>query len=372
MSVAALAEPLTGPIDGSRSNPGESVGRERQQRLRRLGIYTPDMLDKAADARASQAYLVHELIRDRSINLLVGDSNLGKTPLAIQLGLCVASCSPFLGLAVQQGAVLYCDGESDLHGFRVMVRDIAHALGLPSEPFAFHVWSPNWEDKSVSQPQWSAALGNGLRDRIEEVKPALVIVDPLRVFWNRAETKTEEAAGLIAFLRDLQRLFGCSFLISHHRRKVNQQAPPPSLVDNPRQWFQEAAGAHALVNQTDTRLGVVPHDGQGDLLLGGLVRGQGPLPPFHLYRLTNEAGDPVAYGRLTGMQLLNTTDRGVFDRLPSRFRFKDAEALFSGSGSNASRFLRKCASVDVLTKEGKDYVKVEAVNVERMECVERV
>ena len=40
------------------------------------------------------------LIRNQSVNLLVGDSGLGKTPLGIQLGVCVAAGLSFLGLQV--------------------------------------------------------------------------------------------------------------------------------------------------------------------------------------------------------------------------------------------------------------------------------
>jgi RecA-family ATPase len=66
--------------------------------------------------------LIEGLITDRSVNLLVGDSNLGKTPLAVTLGLAVASGKPFLGRTVRPGPVLYCDAETSLPEFVKMLK----------------------------------------------------------------------------------------------------------------------------------------------------------------------------------------------------------------------------------------------------------
>src|SRR5262245_55632050 len=95
---------------------------DRRKQMRELGIATPLTLEEAVKAEAKQPYLIDGLLRTRSVNLLVGDSGLGKTPLGIQLGVCVAAGLPFLGLEVRQpGSVLYCDAESDLPSFLEML-----------------------------------------------------------------------------------------------------------------------------------------------------------------------------------------------------------------------------------------------------------
>ena len=132
---------------------------------------------------------------------------------------------------------------------------------------------------------------------------------------------------------------------------------------------QEAAGAHALVNHSDARIGVVPHPGQGDLVLGGFIRGSGRITPLDLKRVL-EDGMPVGYQLLTGIGHLNAADQAVFNSLPSRFRFKDASnAMGQSSGSNVVRFLSKCCSLAILRKEGREYEKV-APALERMEGLE--
>jgi len=206
-----------------------------------------------------------------------------------------------------------------------------------------------------------------LTERVKAVQPSFVAVDALRTFWPDAETKNKEAAETIASLRKLKDV---TWLLLHHRRKLNQQAPVAILEENPHAWFQETAGAYALVNQSDTRLGVMPGVGQTDLLLAGFLRLVGPIGTLDLARVMDDEGKPIGYRPLTGIEHLRPEDRATFLRLPDRFRFKDVQAVMgSTSGSNVSRLVAKCCSLGLAKKDGVEYVKA-ITAVERMECVE--
>ena len=369
--TADVTESATALIHLAPSNYQIDAEADRLERLRRLGIYTSQSLAQAARTQAEQPYLVEGLLRIPSVNLLVGDSGLGKTPLGIQLGICVAAGLPFLGLQVPKcGRVLYCDAESDLSSFQEILTAISRFLGLSEPPANFHVWSPNWEshiDAREAHSSWSVKL----TDRVHSVEPSLVIVDPLRMFWLQAENGNDDAAAVIKSMRSVSGPTGCVWVITHHRRKVNQQIAVSALAEDPHAWFQEAAGAHALVNQSDTRIGVVPNGRNADLLLGGFVIGTGPLVPLDLARVTDDNGTPVGYRLLTGVDRLSSEDRAAFDRLPHRFRFKDVRAAMGGtSDSNANRLVKKCCTLEIVTKEGTEYVKVGS-NMERLERVER-
>lgn len=273
--------------------------------------------------------LIEGLLRERSVNLLVGDSGLGKTPLAIQIGVCVATGLPLFGRRVQQGRVFYCDAESDLPGFWEMLNAISRYLELAEPPLDFHVWSPNWAtDLRFNEvgTSWSTEL----LSRVSVVRPRLVIVDPLRMFLPEAETNSQQAAMMITSLRRLSGSTGTSWLILHHRRKVGQKGSVADLVDNPHFLFQEAAGAHALVNQSDTRIGVIPGSGQADLLAAGFRRGFGAIAPLDLVRDMEDDGTPIGYRLLTGIEHLRPEDRAIFDNLEPRFRFKDVLAAMGG------------------------------------------
>jgi RecA-family ATPase len=173
---------------------GEPVGvTEQDQRLRRLGIYTPQTLRKAVARDAKKPFLVEGLLRMRSVNLLVGDSGLGKTPLAIQIGICIAAGIPLFGHRVQQGRVLYCDAESGRAEFCETLQVISRFLGLQDAPPDFHVWSPNWEIERSEQKSWWSP-GMRLKEIVDEVSPIFVVADAFRTFWPTAEVKNSDAA----------------------------------------------------------------------------------------------------------------------------------------------------------------------------------
>jgi hypothetical protein len=145
------------------------------------------------------------------------------------------------------------------------------------------------------------------------------------------------------------------------------------LVENPQAWFQESAGSLALVNQSDTRIGVEPHSrGEADLLVAGFVRGTGSITPLDLARVSDDNGNPVGYRLLTGRELLNPENRTLYDDLGERFRFKDVQARMGGSSaSNVTRLLKKCDSLQIAKKDGKDYIKTVPTmeSMEGLECL---
>lgn len=98
------------------------------------------------------------------------------------------------------------------------------------------------------------------------------------------------------------------------------------------------------------------------------------MTPLDLARTTDADGNPIGYTLLTGIEHLTAADNGAFEALPIRFRFKDVRQCMGGkSDSNADRLLKKCMSLEIVRKEGNEYVKTAHVaTLERMECVESV
>jgi len=351
-----LLPPAPTAFDGAEIEP--------TTRLRTLGIFTPRELKAEVQKSEKQPFMIEGLLRPQSINFLVGDSGLGKTPLAIQFGLCVASGKPLFGRAVTRARVLYCDAESGAREFSQTLDAISSHLGIQYDADNFGVWSPHWEEHS-SRPTGADFLGDALLDRVRKSEASFVVVDSLRPFWPAAEGKSHDAATTLNSWRGFK---GVTWLILHHLRKVNNAVAAPDLAKEPHAWFQEAAGSRSLINQCDTRLGVEHHTGQADLLMGGFVRSSGPLAVMDLGRVHDEYGEPMAYRLLKGVENLNPDDRLLYNGLPNRFRHKDVFSQMSNSGSNTRRFLSKCLSLDVLKREGVEYVK--AQRVEGVEGVE--
>src|SRR4051812_33287745 len=92
--------------------------------------YLPSELAVRCQVLKRTEYLVEDLLPSQSLALLVGDSGLGKSPLAYQLAVCVASGMDFLGAHVKQSRVLYVDFENGLLQIDAMITRLAGHLRL--------------------------------------------------------------------------------------------------------------------------------------------------------------------------------------------------------------------------------------------------
>ena len=318
-----------------------------------LGILDFEALKQASEDK--EEYMTEGLFKAESLNILVGDSGLGKTALAVQLGVCVASGEPFLGHnTARNGRVLYCDSESGRNDFSKILSSVSQELRLPGPPGDFHVWNPYWSTPGKA----SASTAQLLRERVKAFEPLLVVVDPLRSFWPEALDKGRLTAKMIDELRKLSADIGCSWLLLHHTRKTDRNAERVSLSDG-HAWFQEATGQRALINSTDTRLGVEksPHE-KADLTVAGFARIDGPIGPFDVTRDHDEDGDPLGYRLLKGPEYLNPRYRSLLENLPTKFRFKQVQDAAGMSGSSRSAFLKQCTVLGLIQKGRKGYEKV--------------
>jgi hypothetical protein len=333
-----------------------TVTDSRQQRLANEGIFDYESLRGLASQQRD--YRIDRLVPIRSIGVRVGDSGLGKTALSMMEGLAVASGRPFLGHGVAQGRVLYCDAESGAHECVKMIERLASFLQLDQPPTDFHVWSPNFDPRPHDPSKFLSAV---LAEQVELLRPVHVIVDPLRAFWPVAEESAKEAMEMVRELRRLSKEFGCSWTLNHHRRKRNRQFPV-TLEGDRHEFFEEAAGAMALINASDTRLGLEKPSGanKADLVLAGFLRGMGWSESIYLQRVFDDDGEPIGYAPLGGLSQLSANFQQAFSQLSPQFRFKDASTAVGGSsGSNTTAFLRQCLTAGILRKDGKLYIKVE-------------
>jgi hypothetical protein len=313
--------------------------------LRSLGASNLMMLEQQLH-HAPPPWVVEGLFTARSVNVIAGDNTIGKSPLITQLGLAVASGSDFLGRPTTQGPVLYVDAEPGTFG--PMALNLVGYLGLPTFPKPFVHWSP-FGEMPIDD------INKHLTRMIETFKPSLVIVDPLRLVFPKAED-TKEVAGVIAFQRKLAQQQGCAWINIHHLRKEDakqKQETKPSLIYNPERWLQEVAGARGIINHCDTRLGVETQDGtKSDLVIGGQRRGVGNLPPMFVKRVyANE--QPVGYDLIIGTDTLSSKEKEIFEKLPPMFTFSELRhTLNTKSDDTTSKYLKAFQAAQLISKVG--------------------
>lgn len=340
--------------------------------LSKWKVLTFSDLERHCREHDAHGLWVQDLIPKRALCLLVGESGLGKTPLACQLAISVAAGVPFIGYPTQQTTALYLDFENGMGQLETMLLRLACNLGLSAVPENLLIWSIN------NPPQGWGNPGVDIWEMIRELKPGLVIVDTLGSCLPEMEDKNPAANRHLQRFREVMstcKEAGTTIVLLHHLRKPSMQDLVGSLEEEvPRKWFQHVRGASALVNGTDIRIGVdepgkntrKKRDGQTDVAL--VVRGfgklRGEIPTMHLERVRDEDGDALGYRRLAGVDLLfNSDHEDAFNKLPSQFRFKDAQLTLGKGASATTEFLSKCTSVGVLRKlEGHSgYEKVVSV-----------
>jgi predicted ATP-dependent serine protease len=207
VSVAAQIEPADGVCEISRYF------------LAGHHLMQPNDVDRVCDQerRANKNGVVTGLIAPRSVSVLIGDSGIGKSPLAYQLGLCVAAGVPFLGMPTQEGLVVYADYENPIEESRELRDRQVSFLELPIAPDNFLLWTPDSGDSL------------DIEGICSDVKPAMFIIDSLRSHNPQFE-KSENAGEAMKRLNTIARTYGTAILAIHHIRKPGEVGVP--LLDS--------------------------------------------------------------------------------------------------------------------------------------------
>lgn len=306
--------------------------------------------------KTARGYLVDSMIQERTVNILVGDSGIGKTPLLQQLALSVALGRSFLSLSTRPARVLSIDYENSATELNHVLRNLSKFFSLPYAPSNY---------RALLSPESKAAIELEIR----AFQPELIIIDALRGFDHKAEKTSEDAMACLDWLHKKAEKYHAAFLILHHIRKPDSQDPPPRLsaLSQPvLTWLLQTSGSRALINQTESRFAVEEYtQGESSLLMRGHVKLTGETPPIYIERVYDpDEPEPLGYARIIGPALLSQADRERASRLPARFTWAEAEsALGIKRGKSLLRLISVCCSAGLITKIGSGksahYVRID-------------
>lgn len=161
---------------------------------------------ETAEAQPTE-YLVAGLFPAGWLLGLAGKPRVGKSLLALHLARCVATGQPFLGRDTKQGPVFYLALEDPVS----LVMDRITALG--DVPAGYIHVGP-----------WSDALREEMERDVRQIKPVLIILDPLVSTYGTSVQDESDNAQLAAHMTRLYALgheVGASVLCIHHLRKAD-------------------------------------------------------------------------------------------------------------------------------------------------------
>lgn len=201
---AAALRPFTADAfaqAASRPVPDQQPGNGRK-----LTIVTADAF--AGKIVPTREWHVDNLIPAKTVTILNGDGGTGKSLLATQLAVATVSGSPWIGLAVARGAVLYLSAEDDLEELHRRVATISERSNLELEQLQqLNIVPLAGEDALLAAPE---GRGNILRAsplfammdaHIAFSKPSLVVLDTLADLFGGDENQRAQARQFVSLLR---------------------------------------------------------------------------------------------------------------------------------------------------------------------------
>lgn len=167
-------------------------------------------------------FLIDGLIETDTLGMIFGDPGCGKSFVAVDLALCVASGTAFHDRPVKQGSVFFIAGE----GHNGLAR-------------RFHAWSkdrgvplagvPMFKSERAAQfldAANAAAVAQAVDQMADQFgQPSLIIVDTVaRNFGPGDENSTSDMGGFIAAIDDLKARYpGAAVLLVHHSGHADKQ-----------------------------------------------------------------------------------------------------------------------------------------------------
>lgn len=163
----------------------------------------------------TQRWLIEDLWGASSVGVIGGAPKCSKTWLGLDMALSVATGTPCLGryAVPERGAVLVYLAEDALPIVRERVAGMARHRGLALESVDMHVITT--PTLRLDQQRHRTRLLETAR----QLRPRLLILDPLVRLHGIDENNAGEVAELLAYIRSLQRQLDLSVVLVHHTRK---------------------------------------------------------------------------------------------------------------------------------------------------------
>jgi hypothetical protein len=215
----------------------------------------PLLVVRACDLQTpntQQSWLIERLWSHQAVGIIGGSPKSGKTWLALEMAVSVASGSPCLGTfpVSAPGRVLLYAAEDSATTLRSRVETLARLHKVNFERLEVHIITV--DSLRLDRPDHQ----DRLESTLHAYKPALLLLDPLVRVHAIDENVAGQVAALLGYLRSLQRKTGAAIAVVHHVRK---NASPTGAAGN------SLRGSGDLYAWLDSFLYLRMHQGQRTL-----------------------------------------------------------------------------------------------------------
>ncbi len=258
-------------------------------------------------------WLIESLWGSAAVGFLCGNPKSGKTWLGLDMALSVATDTPCLGgfRVLEPGRSLIYLAEDSLPAVRERVAAICRYRGLKFSEVDLHVIKA--PVLRLDHPEDCLRLS----ETVAQLKPRLLLLDPLVRLHRLDENSSREVSGLLSHLRELQRLHGVAIILVHHARKGGASEAGEGLRGSIDFWawgdsnlYMKRSGGKILLSM-EHRSAPAPApvalrlaDGDGSKIHLELLSGSGEEPPAAERSLPDSVLDTLkAFQSLSRLEL---------------------------------------------------------------------
>jgi len=167
-------------------------------------------------------WLIEGLWSEQAVGILGGEPKCCKSFLALDVAVSVASGAACLRQfpVRRSGPVLLFPAEDSLAVVRQRLEGIAAAAQVPFASLPVQV---------ITAPSLRLDTPTDrlrLSDTVQQLRPILLILDPLIRLHRVDENDATQIAALLSYLRELQRQFQLAVMLVHHARKDSHSSRP--------------------------------------------------------------------------------------------------------------------------------------------------
>lgn len=161
--------------------------------------------------------LFHSLIYEGEVTIIMADTNVGKSILAMQIGNDIAAKLP------DGQVVLYVDMEMSPKQLETRYSDNYTNHYKFNDNFIRLEINP---DASISSDDnYEELFINNIKNAIEDLNAAVVIIDNMSAIVSSDTDSAQKAKPLMDKLRELKREYGLTLIVLDHTRKTNNNKP---------------------------------------------------------------------------------------------------------------------------------------------------
>lgn len=225
-------------------------------------------------------WLIENIWVDKSRGLIAGNPGVGKTWLALDMLISVASGLPCLGkYPVKQGSVLLMEEEASELNLARRLHSMARARGINASNFNnVHLATRQF----AKVPRDTAEIGLYILEN--DIK--LVVFDSLRRFHGAEENSSSEMQEVLDSFGRLNSLTGASIVLIHHLSK--------SSDTNSKPLFERLRGSSDLWAWRDCILGVEGEEDANEAICSFQFRDAEAQAPIRIKREVNELSGAIS------------------------------------------------------------------------------